>query len=101
MWLKANTAASRPTSQPGRPSSSPDYRHSVRERGSPAVVTAGKASASLISAAQGKRSQGPRLRRDFVGEMPRYAAHMSGSRCSPLVFGDVSPFPLLGSWLEG
>ena len=91
-WWKANTAALRPTSPLGRPSSSPGCRRSAKERESAAGAAARKASASPASAAQRRRSQGPTRRRNCITETPRYGAHGSMSPCFPLEFGDAELF---------
>ena len=68
-WLKANMAALKPTSEFGRPSSSPGYRHFGKERENPVAATARKASVNHL----------------------RYGASVSLSRCFPLVFGGAEP----------
>lgn len=91
-WLKANTAALRPTSQRGRLGSSPGYRRSVKERENPVVATARRANASLISTAQRQWSQGLTPKRDSIRETLRYGAHVSMSPCFPPAFGGAEPF---------
>lgn len=56
MLLKANMAALKPTSELGRPSSSPSSRCFVKERRNPVMAVARKANVNLISVAQRKWS---------------------------------------------
>lgn len=68
MWWEANMAASRTTSELGRPSSSCSSRFFVKERRNPVMATARKANASLVSLDQRKWNQGLLLRTDCSRE---------------------------------
>lgn len=74
MWLKANMAALKLTSELGRPSSSLSSKCFVKERRNPVMAIARKANVNLINIAQRKWSQSLILRMDCIREMLRYVA---------------------------
>nr|KAF6441123.1 hypothetical protein HJG63_012292 [Rousettus aegyptiacus] len=71
MLLKANRAILKPTSELGRPSSSPSSRSFVKERRNPVMATVRRANANLMSTFQRRLRQGLMLRTDYIRETLR------------------------------
>lgn len=92
MWLKANMAALKLTSELGRPSLSFSFRCFLKERRNPVMAIARKANVNLISMAQRRWSQGLILRTDCVRETLRCVAWVPMSLWFRLVFGDAVPY---------
>lgn len=102
MLLKANRAILKPTSELGRPSSSPSSRSFVKERRNPVMATVRRANANLMSTFQRRLRQGLMLRTDYIRETLRCVACVFMSFCFLPVFGDTEPslFPeTLFQWL--